>query len=301
MALQQTAHDACSRRVHCVAKGYLDDPYVAFFVKDSTIVNSPLMNRGSWLRATAFENMVYRFSAIHQGAPIQVVSLGAGVDTLYFRLKRANKVAVAKYVEIDLPDLILEKSTVVRSANELAALADDSYVLAPIDLQDTEGVMNHLSQVLNPSLPTLLIAECVFVYIDSPFIESLLHRMLTELFTGDVMLVNYDVIEPRDRFGTMMAANLKERGIVLHGIDGAPTLAAHAERSKRVGFTSCRAVSMRTLYLGVPKATQLKLNKIEMIDDWDEWNLVHDHYAFVISWKGGDGTGSCIPPVFIAE
>jgi hypothetical protein len=35
-----------------------------------------------------------------------------------------------------------------------------------------------------------------------------------------------------------------------------------------------------------------------MIDDWDEWNLVHDHYSFTVAWSLGDGTPSSLPVVF---
>lgn len=299
MALQQTAHDACSRRVHCVAKGYLNDSFVRHFARDSTIVNSPLMNRGSWLRAMAFENMVYRFSQLHGGAPIQVVSLGAGVDTLFFRLQQRGDVSFAKYVEIDFPDLIEEKLGVIFGHSELSCLAaGDIYRAVPGDLSNSEAIVASLQGVVDPALPTLLIAECVFVYIAAPAVLSLL-QALSQVFVGDLMLVNYDVIEPNDRFGSMMIENLKERGIHLAGITGAPTIASHVERAKGIGFTSVRAVTMKGLYLTVPRDTQTSLNKLEMIDDWDEWNLVHEHYAFVVAWRGGDGTPASIPQAFV--
>jgi [phosphatase 2A protein]-leucine-carboxy methyltransferase len=95
-----------------------------------------------------------------------------------------------------------------------------------------------------------------------------------------------------------MVSNLKERGIDLKGLFGAPTLHALTQRCISSGFSSVRAATMRQLYLSVPRDVQLRLNKIEMIDDWDEWNLVHDHYAFVIAWTGGGGDAESIPPPF---
>lgn len=86
MALQRTAYEACSRKVHCVKKKYFDDPFVTFFVTDLTMVNSPLMNRGTWLRTKAIEHCVLTFAASSPSTPIQIISFGAGVDTLYFRL-----------------------------------------------------------------------------------------------------------------------------------------------------------------------------------------------------------------------
>lgn len=296
MALQKTAHDACSRKVHCVKKGYLEDPFVGFFSKDSTIVNSPLMNRGTWLRTTAIENSVISFSQRHGGQPIQVISFGAGVDTLYFRL-RLNHPAVRleRFVELDFADLVLEKHGIIAKHNELSSLVSSEYRLLAADIRKADDVITTLTRNAVQGVPTLLLAEMVFVYIEEPLTTQLLQSTMNFLGAdrNPVFLITYDAMNPNDRFGKMMCENLRHFGVELKGIHALPTPEAHAERCKQIGFKSVRSMSMRALYLTVPQEIQQKFNRLEMVDDWDEWNLMHDHYCFLTA-----STEDLLPPIF---
>ncbi|XP_050340470.1 LOW QUALITY PROTEIN: uncharacterized protein LOC126766804 [Bactrocera neohumeralis] len=288
MALQKTAHDACSRKVHCVGKKYLDDPFVSFFARDSTIVNSPLMNRGTWLRTTAIEKSVQSFAELAKGAPIQIISFGAGVDTLYFRLKKDRKaeVLLSKYVELDFPDLVAEKERVVKSNDIFQEYLGDEYALLPCDLRQPSEVCKLLKEHVKPGVPTILIAEMVFVYIEESITTDLLRHTLSDVLGGpstSVELITYDAMQPNDRFGQMMLENLSGIGVHLKGILDLPTAADHEKRALDVGFAQVKCRSMKQLYLTVPRDTMMWLNKLEMIDDWDEWNLVHEHYCFLVA------------------
>eukprot|EP00796_Vickermania_ingenoplastis_P004905 gene4905-3517_t len=300
MALQKTAHDACSRKVHCVKRGYLDDPFVGFFTKDSTIVNSPLMNRGTWLRTTAIENTVLSFSQRHGGQPIQIISYGAGVDTLFFRLRKSHpEVALERYIELDLAELVLEKHSTIAKHNELSALVSPGYRLLAADIRNTAEVMATLKKNAVTGVPTIILAEMVFVYIEEPLTTELLRATLHDFLGLDkapILLITYDAMNPTDRFGKMMCENLRHFGVELKGISALPTPEAHEERCRRVGFKYVQATSMRRLYLTVPKSLQQSFHKLEMVDDWDEWNLMHDHYCFVVA-----STEDGLPPIFEAD
>ncbi|KPA79814.1 putative leucine carboxyl methyltransferase [Leptomonas pyrrhocoris] len=285
MALQRTAHDACSRKIHCVRKHYLDDPFVTFFAKDETIVNSPLMNRGTWLRAMAIENCVKGFAAA-AGQPVQVINFGAGMDTLFFRLKQANPdFPVRKFVELDFADLVAEKERIIRRHAELSSLVQSEYVIASCNLYDAKGVAEVLKQHLQSGIPTIMLAEMVFVYIEGSVTTELLKTVMSDVIGLDTntMLVTYDAIEPFDRFGKVMVENLQQFGAEFKGIADFPTTEAHAQRCRDLGFKTVTAVTMKSLYLSVPRKLQIGLNKLEMIDDWEEWNLVHEHYGFVVA------------------
>ena len=39
---------------------------------------------------------------------------------------------------------------------------------------------------------------------------------------------------------------------------------------------------MKTLFASVPIQAQKRLNALEQIDDYDEWCLVHEHYAITV-------------------
>ena len=300
MSLQQTAHDACSRKVHCVAKNYLQDNFVRFFERDTTVINSPLMNRGTWLRTTAFENVVKHFAQAHER--IQVVSFGAGMNTLFFRLKAMHNIEhIARFVELDLPDMVEDKRRIVQEHEVLRDLAtDEHYRLVAADLNHLERVGAVIAEHVLPDVPTILLAECVFIYVEEASSRNLLQMLLTKHFAPDlsVLFVSYDAILPNDRFGQMMIHNLAERHIDLKSYKDLPNCKAHVDRCLAIGFKSAKSVSMKDLYLMVPKAEQLRLNSLEMIDDWDEWNLVHEHYSFTVAWTLGDGTPASLPPVF---
>lgn len=287
MALQKTAHDACSRKVHCVTKKYLDDPFVQFFARDNTVVNSPLMNRGTWLRTKGIEQSVHAFATAHNGQPIQIISFGAGVDTLYFRLKRgAPDVNLAKYVELDLADLVAQKQRIIQRNPIFKEHTGEEYALLPCNLLQPEDVMALLKQHVAPGVPTILLAEMVFVYIEEPITTKLLHRTVNEVLGGpttSIELITYDAMLPNDRFGKMMIENLGHIGVEFKGIASLPTPADHEKRALSVGFAYVKCCSMKQLYLTVPRATMMALNKLEMIDDWDEWNLVHEHYCFLVA------------------
>lgn len=283
MALQRTAHDACSRKIHCVRKHYLDDPFVSFFAKDETIVNSPLMNRGTWLRTTAIENCVKGFAASAK-QPIQVINFGAGMDTLYFRLKKADPdFPIAKFVELDFADLVAEKERIIRRHHELSSLTQSAYTLLPCNLYKATEVAEALKQHLHSGVPTIMLAEMVFVYIEGSVTTELLKTVMTDVIGSETntMLVTYDAIQPFDRFGKVMVENLQQFGAEFKGIADFPTPEAHAQRCKDLGFKTVKALTMKSLYLSVPRNLQIGLNKLEMIDDWEEWNLMHEHYCFV--------------------
>lgn len=288
MALQKTAYDACSRKIHCVKKGYLEDPFVGYFAQDSTIVNSPLMSRGTWLRTTAIENCILSFARRYEGKPIQVISFGAGVDTLFFRLRKYHpKVVLERYIEFDLPDLVLEKHSIIAKHSSLSSLVIPAYRLLAADLRESDSVVSSLKRNAVQNVPTIILAEMVFVYIEEPLTTKLLSSTIQDFMGGvkeesPTLLITYDAIMPHDRFGKMMRESLHQIGVDLPGITGLPTPEAHAERCRKVGFRTVKSMTMRELYLSVPRATQEHLHKLEMVDDWDEWNLMHDHYCFLI-------------------
>ncbi|EAN89971.1 putative leucine carboxyl methyltransferase [Trypanosoma cruzi] len=298
MALQQTAYSACSRKVHCVSKHYLDDPFVHFFSRDMTIVNSPLMNRGTWLRTVAIERSVLSFARNWSAdGPLQVISFGSGVDTLYFRLKKDHsEVNIVRYIELDFPDLVAEKQRVIEKTERLNQLVGPEYELVPCDLQKPDELREILKRVARNDVPTVLLAEMVFVYLEERTTTAILELTLNDVLKRDmcVLLIAYDAIRPNDRFGEVMVNSLASSGVPLRGIKELPTPEAHAERCKRVGLKSVMATSMRQLYLSVPQETQEWLKKLEMVDDWDEWCIMHDHYCFVLATNKAEA----LPTIF---
>ena len=111
---------------------YVDDPYVRHFARPGRAF-PPLINRGYHARVTAVRAVVDAFlDARLRGAERvppggasdrQIVSIGAGFDTTYFRL-RAERRAPASFVEIDHEEIVRAKARVVSAAPELRELCE---------------------------------------------------------------------------------------------------------------------------------------------------------------------------------
>lgn len=88
--------------------GYYSDPYIKFFVGNKQFRRDPLMNRGYFSRVAGLQHLLKGFLAA--GARLecarsphtfpapeqrkQIVSLGAGFDTTYWRLAVRNAAAL---------------------------------------------------------------------------------------------------------------------------------------------------------------------------------------------------------------
>lgn len=57
---------------------------------------------------------------------LQILSLGAGFDSLYFRLKDMGVLHHTVVYEVDFPDVACQKATLIKGVKELSALVGDT-------------------------------------------------------------------------------------------------------------------------------------------------------------------------------
>jgi [phosphatase 2A protein]-leucine-carboxy methyltransferase len=93
--IRQTDSDAAVARLSAVQKHYLDDPFVTHLVPRAHLQPNrpPLINIGTYVRTRGIEDLVERWLSLakEQGEKCQIVSLGAGSDTRFWRLEvRSN-------------------------------------------------------------------------------------------------------------------------------------------------------------------------------------------------------------------
>jgi tRNA wybutosine-synthesizing protein 4 len=147
LAVQHTAEDAIGAKMSMVSAGYFDDPFLKSFVK-SHKRRSPVINHGYFLRVAAFDKLVQTFLAAAKDSA-QIVNLGAGHDTLYWRLERLGR-APRKFLELDLPENVSSKLAHIRASAELSGAVSvgeaseetlsSQYSLLPCDLSDIRSV-----------------------------------------------------------------------------------------------------------------------------------------------------------------
>lgn len=95
-AIRATDSDAALARLSAVHKGYLTDPYITPFVSRPHLQHPrpPLINIGTYVRSEALDELVNSWLELCQaeGTKCQIVSMGAGSDTRFWRIAVRAKV-----------------------------------------------------------------------------------------------------------------------------------------------------------------------------------------------------------------
>lgn len=104
-----------------------------------------------------------------------------------------------------------------------------NYHLIGIDLRHISELANKLTQAeVDFNIPTLFLAECVLVYVDTSAASTLL-KWLAGKFSNSVF-VNYEQVNMRDKFGQVMLSNLRCRGCLLAGVEDCESLETQQRR-----------------------------------------------------------------------
>ncbi len=104
-----------------------------------------------------------------------------------------------------------------------------NYHIVGVDLRNIDEVANKLKQSdVDFSVPTIFLAECVLVYIETQNSNSLL-KWFSSQFQSAVF-VNYEQVNMNDRFGDVMLGNLRARGCSLAGVDSCITVDTQIQR-----------------------------------------------------------------------
>lgn len=301
-AVIATNDDAAICKYQAVLKGYYSDPYIDKFLsikaKNSMPRKAPEINHGYFARSTAIAYVVERFIR-HHSQGCQVINLGAGYDTLYWRLKGKNPLgANMKYVEIDMSPVVVHKiMSIRRHAPELAiplssitykgeGLHSDDYHLISFDLRQVDktllGKRLFDDCQLNLNLPTLCLAECVFVYMPVQDSSSLI-KWLSNNFKQQLVIVNYEQCNMVDRFSEIMLDNMNARHCDLMGVDACKSLETQTERFKSNGLAHTRGWSLLDVFKKcLPPASVERISKIEFLDERELLEQLLEHYCLVL-------------------
>ncbi|GAA6013679.1 hypothetical protein JCM10207_004817 [Rhodosporidiobolus poonsookiae] len=318
-AVRSTDSDALLSRVSCHSLGYFNDPDGLLFLSPAQRRSSerrpPLINIGTHARCWAVDQLVQQHVGAQNSStqPVQVLSLGAGTDSRFWRLRRQAEQQgwewkCRRWVEVDFAEATGAKARTVSGKAELKSrlggdvkvelggqgLTSPLYALLPGDLRSLPSLSQLLSPppsspsssepILDPTLPTLLLLECVSVYLDPSVTDALLGWFASTFGASGSAVVGYDPYALDDAFGQVMKRNLAMRNLSLPGAASTPSLASLTDRLRRNGLKgTCGALSVREIRERcVPVEENERVAKLEPLDEVEELNLVLEHYA--VSW-----------------
>ncbi|KAJ9058947.1 carboxy methyl transferase for protein phosphatase 2A [Entomophthora muscae] len=306
--VKDTFQDALSSRCSAASKGYLVDPYVSLFGLFQK--KTPMINRGTYIRTRAVDDLVHKFltSGVTKSQNTQIISFGAGMDTRYFNLLDDKSLEMDKvsYFEVDFPEIVQQKSQIISKNPELNSkllnldfdpvsciLNSQHFKLFAGDLRlfNEELVPKLISLGFDSSTPSLFIAECVFVYIEPEKVDEIL-KWISSSTTFSVM-VSYEQVLSNSSFGKMMISNLQMRGIKLKGLEKYPNLQSQKERYLRQGWSLAENKTIWEIEKkGIPPSEISRINKIEQLDEIEEWMLLSSHYSVLIALTHNHSTYS---------
>ncbi|KAK0101999.1 carboxy methyl transferase for protein phosphatase 2A [Cadophora gregata] len=331
LAIQSTDTDAAVSRLSAVSLGYLEDPFASLFVAGEGTRRMPIINRGTYTRTTALDILINAFlcqsESVAKAQKKQIISLGAGTDTRYFRLRSKNKHHNLIYHEFDFPSVATTKSKTVSNNNlllntkEEVLFPDFKSPTAGLPRQDTDwGVkstgigesevtycchpmdLRQLSQLKNgkdikglrTDIPTLIISECCLCYLDVATARDIVTWFTNRIPSAGIVL--YEPISVDDAFGQVMVSNLASRGISMPTLQHYKTLADQKARLLELGFRGDgqaggqAAETIENIWQKwVPTTEKGRVDRLEGLDEVEEWQMLARHYAVVWGWRGNTG------------
>ena len=274
------------------------------------------------MRTTAIDTLVARFLSTNTEQLKQIICLGAGSDTRYFRFITRSPSINLVYHELDFPSNTTSKINTIKHTPALSSaihaplsspddlrisssgdsLYSSCYNIHPVDLRqlaETSSLPNLPN--LSSTTPTLILSECCLCYLPPETTVSILRTFSERLMPPPtpLALIIYEPIKPDDAFGRMMVSNLASRGIHLQTLHTYSTLAKQRTRMKEAGFSDGQeAADVDFLWENwITSEEKDRVSRCEMLDEIEEWKLLAGHYCVAWSCRGGGG-GTAATQVF---
>ena len=300
MRVEETNAEALRAKRAAVELGYMPDPFIAHLAPRPA-KGDFIMNRGYWSRSVVFRALLAAFEA---AGGEQALSLGCGLDTLAFKALQGGAGRL-RFFECDLAEVVAQKTALIRAAPELLARVEavagaaefpaegvrcEQYCLFAADLNRPEELAARFDAAgLRRELPTLVVAECVLVYLLPQAVPALRAQLCAHF--PRLCLADYEMLGTASPFSRMMQRNFAQRGIPLlaleHFADAEGIRRGHAE----AGFRETEVASMREVYeRWLNPAEVRRVAGLEPADEFEELNLMQEHYFVSVAVTAREGS-----------
>ncbi|KAG7463300.1 tRNA wybutosine-synthesizing protein 4 [Solea senegalensis] len=299
-AVQGTNDSSVVSKVSAAARGYFHDHFIQHFVCKVSR-RAPLINRGYYVRWRAVDHCVRRFLHVTENCPQrQILSLGAGFDSLYFRLHADGALASTVVFEVDFPDVARRKAALITSNASLRETLDPQlssptgavyvcsaqYRLLGLDIREESQVKEALGSAgLDWAVPTLILSEVVLTYMETKWSDVVVSWAAKLL--PHSLFVMYEQIRPCDPFGSIMQDHFNKLNSTLHALRQYPDAATQTRRFLDKGWEQCVCLDMNDFYLRlVPEEERRRVDVLEPFDEYEEWHQKCSHYFILTASRG---------------
>ncbi|CAH1801413.1 unnamed protein product [Owenia fusiformis] len=307
-AVQGTNDSSIVSKCSMAHHGYFNDDYLKHFAGKCGR-RAPLIHRGYYIRAMAIDHSLEQFITLTPGKK-QIISLGAGFDSTYFRLQSLDKMDNLDFIEVDFPSVMNRKLALINQSNSLKDLispVDMETVKLTLEAHDLSGaiILNteqykmlgvDLSNLrllqdvfmacnIDTSIPTLFLSECAITYMPLNNSDKLI-QFAAEHFQNSVF-VCYEQISPDDAFGKVMTQHFINVGSPLKAIHQYPQKESQVKRFTDRGWDKCTATDMNEFYYNILDMDETeRMKNLEIFDEFEEFHLKCYHYVVVCAYKG---------------
>ncbi|XP_054713034.1 tRNA wybutosine-synthesizing protein 4-like [Uloborus diversus] len=299
MKVQTTNDFSCVSKLSSARKGYFNDEFLQFFVQEQKI-RAPIINRGYYVRFKAMEQVLKSWFLQIKSKAVeanQIISLGAGFDTTYFRLRKHNELLTGtKYIEVDFPEVMIKKLECIKKSElkDFSECSKDSsaivatskdYIMLGANLNDLEELNRCFEAIwINYSIPTLFISECSVIYMDTNSSNDLL-SWIQKRFSHSAFCA-YEQVYPWDAFGIVMQRHFESQGCPLISLLKYPDENQRKSRFTDMGWQSCYIVDMYRFFLSLPLDEKRRIQSLELFDEYEIWHEKCQHYAIIWAFQG---------------
>uniref|UniRef100_A0A3B0NHE5 [phosphatase 2A protein]-leucine-carboxy methyltransferase n=1 Tax=Theileria annulata TaxID=5874 RepID=A0A3B0NHE5_THEAN len=179
--VQKTSDLTTTIKARAVELGYYEDEFIDKFVETSS--QATLMTIVHVVRSNAFRLVLDKFIQSFPDQTVQFVNLGAGFDTIsFYAMKKYPNVIC---FDTDFDDQMKTKSKIIYENDcfkqllpdlklENGFITSNKYKIVPFDLSNINDFNNLINAGLSPKYPTFYLAEFVFMYVKSEYVNEML-------------------------------------------------------------------------------------------------------------------------------
>jgi len=297
-AVQSTNDDATLCKLSAVKLGYWEDQFISELSRQQGRERrAPEIHLGYYARVAGVRALLDKFLEACDTA-VQVISLGAGFDTLFWRLVEEGR-PVKNFIEVDFSGVTARKCHLIKRSKELMGLVageegdirlsktdlhSTRYHLVAADFTDLQTLEQKLTESeVSYSCPTLVLAECALVYVDQNKTSKLMSWLATKF--SSCAFINYEQLNMNDKFGTVMLDNLMMRGCLLAGVAACQDKNTQTNRFTSAGWDSAQCWNMNEVYSLLPQAEVSRVEAIERLDEKELLRQLFDHYCITVARK----------------